>query len=114
MVGSRRAVTDQEYRIGEKELSHHRSLDLDGVLEADRLGEVLALLLGHVDRGVGALLRGHGLALGLGNLENWVDLVTQIQQEALISAVFLFVHMVSLARTSVTIPMPTLCQPSPY
>ena len=55
----------------EKELSH-QSLDLDGVLEADCFGEVLALLLGHVDRGVGALLRGHGLALGLRNLENWV------------------------------------------
>ena len=55
-------------------MSHHRSLDLDRVLEADRLGKVLALLLGHVDRGVGALLRGHGLALGLGNLEQngWI------------------------------------------
>ena len=56
----------------EKELSH-QSLDLDGVLEADCFGEVLALLLGHVDRGVGALLRGHGLALGLGNLKDgWI------------------------------------------
>ena len=46
-----------------------RSANLDGVLEADRLGEVLALLLRHVDRKVGALLRGDRLALCLGNLK---------------------------------------------
>ena len=43
--------------------------DLDGVLEAHRLREVLALLLRHVHRDVGALLGGDRLAPCLWDLK---------------------------------------------
>ena len=57
--------------MGGKELiwGSESSLNLDGILEADRLGKVLALLFRHVNRDVGALLGGNRLALCLPNLK---------------------------------------------
>ena len=55
--------------MGKRNCAWHH---LDGVFEANRLGEVLALLFRDVDRGVGTLLGGDRLALCLGNLRNLV------------------------------------------
>ena len=62
------------FRDGEADLLGERLFDLDGVLEADRLGEVLALLARHEHGYVLALLLRNLLALCLGNLKKgYVD-----------------------------------------
>ena len=55
---------------GEADLLGERLFDLDGVLEADRLGEVLALLAGHEHGHVLALLLRNLLTLCLRNLKS--------------------------------------------
>ena len=57
------------FRDGEADLLGERFLDLDGVLEADRLGEVLALLARHEHGHILALLLGNLLAFGFGHLQ---------------------------------------------
>ena len=57
------------FRDGEADLLGERLFDLDGVLEADRLGEVLALLARHEHGHILALLLGNLLALGFWHLQ---------------------------------------------
>ena len=62
-------MTSCLFRDGEADLLGERLFDLDGVLEADRLGEVLALLARHEHGHVLALLLGNLLALGFWHLQ---------------------------------------------
>ena len=61
-------MTSCLFRDGEADLLGERLFDLDGVLEADRLGEVLALLARHEHGHILALLLGNLLALGFWHL----------------------------------------------
>ena len=69
------------FRDGEADLLGEGLFDLDGVLEADRLGEVLALLARHEHGYVLALLLRNLLALCLGNLKQEGNVLINLRRQ---------------------------------